>query len=208
MGAGAWGVRVGSREGEGQMSEAPDDFAALMQGVRAGSEEAARQLVERFGPRILRVVRRRLNPKLRSKFDSLDFQQDVWASFFADPSDKTFDRPEALAAFLATMARNKVLMAVRQRCQLQKYNVDREHSLDGSAAYAAHGVAGPDPTPSQLAVAQEKWDQLLKGHPPRYQRILILLRQGHTQVQISQQLGIDERSVRRIIRKLLPEALS
>ncbi len=190
------------------MSEVHDDFAALMQSVRAGSEEAARQLVERFGPRILRVVRRRLNPKLRSKFDSLDFQQDVWASFFADSSDKTFDRPEALAAFLATMARNKVLMAVRQRCQIQKYNVDREHSLDGSAAYEARGVAGPDPTPSQLAVAQEKWDQLLKGRPRRYQRILIMLRQGHTQVQISQQLGIDERSVRRIIQKLLPEALS
>ena len=190
------------------MSEGPEDFAALMQGIREGSDEAARQLVDRYGPHILRVVRKRLHPKLRSKFDSLDFQQDVWASFFAAQSGKTFDRPEALAAFLAAMARNKVLMAVRQRRQIQKYNVDREQSLDGSAAFEARGVAGQDPTPSQLAVAQEKWDQLLKGHPPRYQRILMLLRLGHTQVQISQQLGVSERMVRRVIRKLLPEALS
>lgn len=190
------------------MSEGPEEFAALMRGVREGSEEAAKQLVDRYGPRILWVVRKRLPPKLRSKFDSVDFQQDVWASFFAEQSGKTFDKPEALAAFLAKMARNKVLMAVRQRRQLQKYNVDREQSLDGSAAFAAHGVAGPGPTPSQLAVAQEKWDQLLKDHPPRYQRILMLLRLGHTQVQISQELGVSERMVRRVIRKLLPEALS
>lgn len=190
------------------MSEDQEDFTALMRGIREGSEEAAQQLVERYGPHILRVVRKRLHPKMRSKFDSLDFQQDVWASFFAEQSQKTFDRPEALAAFLAAMARNKVLMAVRQRRQIQKYNVDREHSLDGSAACEARDVAGPDPTPSQLAVAQEKWDQLLKGHPPRYQRILNLLRQGYTQVQIAQELGVSDRMVRRVIQKLLPGALS
>jgi RNA polymerase sigma-70 factor (ECF subfamily) len=190
------------------MDEGHEDFAALMQGIREGSEDAAKQLVERYGPHVLRVVRKRLNPKLRSKFDSSDFQQDVWASFFVGVSGRTFERPEALMAFLAKMARNKVLMAVRQRCQIQKYNVDREHSLDGSAACEARDKAGPDPTPSQLVVAQEKLDQLLKDHPPRYQRILILLSQGYTQVQISRELGVSERMVRRVIQKLWSEALS
>jgi len=37
------------------MSNGPEDFAALMRGIREGSEEAARQLVERYGPRILWV---------------------------------------------------------------------------------------------------------------------------------------------------------
>src|SRR5262249_36628315 len=88
----------------------PEDFTALMQRVRSGSQDAAQQLVEQYGQHILRVIRRMLHKKLRSKFDSLDFQQDVWASFFADQPQKTFDRPEALAAFLAKVARNKVLM--------------------------------------------------------------------------------------------------
>jgi RNA polymerase sigma factor (sigma-70 family) len=190
------------------MQTHPDDFTDLMQRVRAGSQEAARSLVEQYGDHILRVVRRRLHRKLRSKFDSLDFQQDVWASFFADQPQKTFERPEALAAFLAKLARNKVLMAVRQRCRLQKYNVHREHSLDGSAACQAGGVAAPEPTPSQLAVAREKWDQLLEGRPPRHQHILILLRQGYTHKQIAQELGVDERTVRRVVRKYGPGAAS
>jgi RNA polymerase sigma factor (sigma-70 family) len=182
-------------------------LTALMQGVRDGSQEAARQLVARYGNHILRVVRRTLHKKLRPKFDSADFQQDVWAAFFAEQPRKTFDRPEALAAFLARVARNKVLMAVRQRCRLQKYNVEREHSLDGSAAVTAGAAPARQPTPSQLAVAQETWDQLLEGRPPRQQRILILLRQGYTQEQIARELGVDERTVRRVVRKLAPEAL-
>ena len=59
------------------------EFALLMQSVREGSQEAARTLFERYGPHIRRVVRRKLHQKLRPQFDSVDFVQDVWASFFA-----------------------------------------------------------------------------------------------------------------------------
>jgi RNA polymerase sigma-70 factor (ECF subfamily) len=189
------------------MHEHLEEFTALMERVRAGSQEAAQLLVDQYGHHILRVVRRTLHKKLRSKFDSLDFQQDVWASFFADQPQKTFDRPEALAAFLAKLARNKVLMAYRKRCRFQRHNVNREHSLDGSAAYQAGNVAAREPTPSQRVMADEKWEQLLQGHPPRHQRILVLVRQGYTQQQIAQELDVDERTVRRVIRKLLPRAV-
>jgi DNA-directed RNA polymerase specialized sigma24 family protein len=147
------------------MSEDREEFAALMRRVRAGSPEAAELLVKRYGPHILRVVRRSLNSKLRSKFDSLDVQQDVWASFFAGQVKKPFDRPEALAAFLAKLARNKMLMLIRRRCRTEKYNVNREQSLQGSGGRQMAHVAARQPTPSQLAIAGEKWDQLLKGQP-------------------------------------------
>jgi RNA polymerase sigma-70 factor (ECF subfamily) len=190
------------------MQQQPEEFTSLMQRIRAGSEGAARLLVEQYGHHILRVVRRMLHKKLRSKFDSADFQQDVWASFFANQPQTTFDHPKALAAFLAKVARNKVLMAHRTRCRFQRHNVNREHSLDGSAAFQAEKVTGREPTPSQLAVAQEKWEQLLEGQPPRHQRILTLVRQGYTQQQIAQELGVDERTVRRVIRKVAPETLA
>ena len=183
-----------------------EDFEVLMRRVREGSPEAAEQLVTHYGPHILRVVRRSLNTKLRAKFDSLDVQQDVWASFFASKRKKQFERPEALAAFLAKLAKNKVLMLVRRRCQTQKYDINREQSLDSSGGRRVAHVAAPEPTPSQVAMAGEKWDQLVKGKPPRYQRLLLLLRQGYTQRQIADELGVDERTVRRVIRKLAPEA--
>ena len=58
------------------------DFPSLMQQISMGSEDAAWELVERYGELIRRAVRRVLNKKLRSKFDSLDFVQLVWSSFF------------------------------------------------------------------------------------------------------------------------------
>ena len=64
------------------MTDENDDFRRLMQRVRDGSEEAVWDLVSVYGEAIRRAVRRVLNRNLRSKFDSLDFVQLVWKSFF------------------------------------------------------------------------------------------------------------------------------
>jgi len=106
------------------------EFTQLMRRVREGSQDAARELVHRFGPHVLRVVRRRLHQALRSKFDPCDFEQEVWAAFFAMPPDRyMFDRPEQLNWFLAALANNKVVEAVRQRFLTKKFNVNRERGL-------------------------------------------------------------------------------
>src|SRR5438105_7785266 len=92
------------------------EFEALMAKVRAGSNDAARELVNRFGPQIRRVVHRRLNARLRARYDSLDFMQAMWASFFAGEVDSNrLDTPEKLVSFLSGVARHKVVDAYRRR---------------------------------------------------------------------------------------------
>src|SRR5437870_4945509 len=49
-----------------RMSVDRDEFKNLMQRVRDGSEDAARELLDRYGEHILRVVRRKLSRELRS----------------------------------------------------------------------------------------------------------------------------------------------
>jgi RNA polymerase sigma-70 factor (ECF subfamily) len=189
-----------------RMSADRDEFKNLMQRVRDGSEDAARELLDRYGEHILRVVRRKLSRELRSKFDSVDFVQAVWASFFVGaPKQRDFDRPQALIAFLVTLAQNKVIDAVRQRMQSQKYNINRERALDGSVSADAAGLAAREPTPSQVAVANDEWRRLLADLPARYQRMLELLRQGHTQKDIARELGVNEKTVRRVLDKLNEE---
>ena len=60
------------------MAKCDDNFRSLICHVREGSEDAAWDLVEQYGEAIRRAVRRALNERLRSKFDSLDFVQLVW----------------------------------------------------------------------------------------------------------------------------------
>jgi RNA polymerase sigma factor (sigma-70 family) len=185
------------------MAESHEKFRDLMERVRQGSQEAGQELYKLYGHHILHVVRRKLHAKLRPKFDSLDFVQDVWASFFADQlRQRTFATPEELIAFLAAVAQHKVVDAFRQRMQRQKYNLNREHSLDGSAAFHVEKLTGDDPTASQLAVANEAYDNLTTGQPDRYRRIVDLLRQGHTHQEIADTVGLNEKTIRRLVDKL------
>jgi RNA polymerase sigma factor (sigma-70 family) len=191
------------------MAETQTDFQRLMVGVRAGNEESVRLLLERYKPPLFRVIRRRLHRELRSQCDSEDVLQSVWSSFFAIPARQfEFEDPAALKAYLVDMACNKVVEAIRRRLGTQKRNLNREKSLHGSAAAEAQTLRARTPTPSQVVMAKERWAHLIEGRPARHQRILLLLRQGKTQSEIAAELGITDRTVRRLIRELQPESPS
>jgi RNA polymerase sigma factor (sigma-70 family) len=186
------------------MPEVVGDFGALMEGVRQGSPEAARQLVTKCGPHILRMVRRRMNVKMRARFDSADFVQSVWASFFAkQPENIKFDKPEALVVYLVQMAHNKVIEEMRDRMLRPKNNVNREHSLEGSAAYEAGMVVCRQPRPSQVFVAQETYERMMEKLDPRTQAIVERLREGRMHQEIANEFGVTTKTVQRVLHKLL-----
>ncbi len=194
------------RQGEG-MTEHQDDFSRLFQEMREGSETATQELIARYGTHILRVVRQRLHRALRPRFDSQDFVQAVWASFFAvSPDQRVFTRPDEMLYFLTQIARNKVVDAVRQRLKTQKHNVNRECSFDPDSPVQIEGVAGPQPTPSQIVIAQEEWHRLVDNQPEHYQRILQMLREGHARQEVAKELDLNEKTVRRVLRKLSPRS--
>jgi RNA polymerase sigma-70 factor (ECF subfamily) len=178
------------------------DFRSLMKQISEGSEEAAWTIVEQYGELIRRAVRRVLNKKLRSKFDSLDFVQLVWSSFFrARNRLDRFEHPEQLAAFLMTIARNKVGMEVRRRLQTEKYNLNKEYSLDAPSMIHRE-ISDTKPLPIDVAVARERWNRLLSGQPNHYRRIIKLRLQGRTYQNIANMMEIDESTVRRFLNKL------
>jgi RNA polymerase sigma-70 factor (ECF subfamily) len=174
-----------------------------MQQVRAGSQEAAWELIERYGPHIQRAVRRRLHASLRSKFDSIDFVQSVWASFFTSRNQAVqFDTPESLIAFLAALARNKVVDEFRRRVQTEKHDITRERALHEDIDVSPESVPGPEATPSQVAVARERWNRLVDQQPEHYRQIIQLRFEGKTQEEIAREIGVNERTVRKILERL------
>lgn len=184
----------------GQNSE----FAMLMERLQAGCQQSARLLMSRYGPHILLAVRRRLHPRLRTQFDSLDFMQDVWASFFTDvPTRRTFERPEALIAYLTKMARNKVSETARDRLERKKRNMNRELSMQKSLDQV-NAVPANIPTPSEIVMGREEWNLLLDNLPPVYRLILSLVRQGKDIARIAKEANVSEKTVRRVIKSKLP----
>jgi DNA-directed RNA polymerase specialized sigma24 family protein len=180
----------------------PDlEFARLMEQVRSGCPEAARRVFERYATKISMVVRRRLPQQLRNLYDTLDFTQDVWASFFHIPADRyTFANPEELIAFLTRLADYKVVETVRRRLRTARNGCPLPLDDVGSTTDTAP-VAHVD-TPSQQVMAQECWQKLVHDLLPRHKEILERLALGHTHQEVADQLGTHTKEIQRLLRRL------
>jgi RNA polymerase sigma factor (sigma-70 family) len=182
----------------------PGEFERLIDGVREGSQEAAWDLLERIGPHVHRIVRRMLNRELRSKFDSMDFVQSVWASFFVNRRQIAgFTRPDQLIGFLVIMARNKVVSEHRRRILAVRHDVRREKPADEIPAVEETQV-DPEPSPSEFAIARECWHKIVDGQPELHRQIVLRRYMGDTHEEIAEMLGINRRTITRVLHRLLP----
>ena len=187
-----------------------NEFESLLKQVQDGSESAAWSLVETYGPHILRSVRRLLDNRLRRRLDSQDFVQAVWASVFAKPQKLVAMRqPGELIAYLAVITRNTVIEEARRQKTTQKRAMSRECSLNDSVTTpAGHDQRSSQPTPSEVAIAREQWERMSQNQPEHYRRIIVLRLNGHTYQSIADELGLSERTVRRVLDQLLHSRVS
>jgi len=188
------------------MYDEAKEFAGLMQRVERGDQQAAWELLEAYGSHLQRYVRRSLSREMRTRFDSVDFVQVVWASFFREPEKmRRITSPAELMAYLATLARNKVVTEVRKEVHTQKRDLRREIRLDAVHDKDQRELASRDPTPSAVAMFRERWDRLVDGQPPHVRRIVELRFAGATYTEIAEQLHIHERTARKAIERLVDD---
>ncbi|MDB5313629.1 MAG: polymerase sigma factor [Gemmataceae bacterium] len=175
-------------------------FSQLIGQFQAGDHAALAALYAEYGGLVREAVRRRLPDRLRKEYDSLDFAQDVWASFCHLPPGKHhFATPEDLGGFLVRVAHNKVIDVCRRRLGTQGYDVTREQPLVRAADGADVPVPDRQPTPSQWAIAAERWAEIAAALPAQHVAVIERLREGFTQQEVAAMAGITDRTVRRIV---------
>jgi RNA polymerase sigma-70 factor (ECF subfamily) len=177
-------------------------FEAAFARACQGSEEDLRQLLHDYGAYIQRVVRSRLDMRLRPKFDSLDFVQMVWASFFAEPGALLrFNNPKQLLKYLAIMARHKVVDEERRRLSdNNRYRATGEQFLGERDSEVAERRSD---SPSQCAIARERLQLLESTNCQQEREIMRLRMKGLSYIEIASKLNINERTVRKIVDRLL-----
>jgi|SRR5579864_1857720 len=179
-----------------------DDIGVFLGRIKDGDEDAARELLARYEAEVRLVVRRQLPRLLRSRFDSLDFLQSVWGSFFqrirTGPAD--FEDSRHLVAFLARAAKNKVIDEYR-RAASQKHDMHREESIwpDG---HSPRELADNVDSPSEVVQAREVFRQLRELLPADRRNILELKAEGLSSREIGDRLGVSERTVQRVLEDL------
>ncbi len=182
----------------------PSDLPRFLVRIQEGDEAAARELLARYESEVRLVVRRQLPRLLRSRFDSLDFMQSVWGSFFrrvrTAEGPAEFEDSRHLIAFLARAAKNKVIDEYR-RAASQKQNMHREEPLWGEGGQPKE-VPGAIDSPSQIAQAHEVLGRLRELMPEDRRQVLELKAAGLSSRDIGERLGISERTVQRVLEDL------
>jgi RNA polymerase sigma-70 factor (ECF subfamily) len=167
----------------------------LLEKLAHGESEAAERVFREYEPFLRAMVRRRLTPMLRAKFDSMDVVQSVWANVLDGYRDagRRFTGQEHLRAFLVRITYNHFA----NHCRRNRLALEHEQPFteDNSPAHPACD----QPRPSQVAQADELWSTLMDLCPPAHRQILELKGQGVPLAEIADRTGLHESSVRRIL---------
>ncbi len=175
-----------------QTAEAPESWLARL---NEGDADAVERLFLTYETYLRITVRRRLGPQLRSKVDSGDIVQSVFADVLGGlrKSGWKFSGPEQLRGFLRRIACRRVA----DRYQQHRRTLGRERTLEEGRPEGL--PTSPAPRPSQVAQGREFGDRVLEACPPNHQEIVRLRMNGYTMREIAERTGLHEGSVRRAL---------
>jgi RNA polymerase sigma factor (sigma-70 family) len=175
-----------------------DETIELMGLLGRGDDAAAAEVFRSYEPYLRMVVRQRLTPRLRAKFDSVDIVQSVWADVVDHLRDREqrFDSPAHLRNFLVRATLNRFIDRIRSH----RRAVEHERPLISDAAGAV--AESRAPAPSAVEQAEDLWRRMLDLCPPAHRDLLKMKRQGLPASEIAARTGLNPGSVRRILAKL------
>jgi RNA polymerase sigma factor (sigma-70 family) len=165
--------------------------------ANANGGVALKALIDEYAGPLLRVIRARLRRNnLRSQYDSADFLQRTRVKLEqCDLASKHFETADQFLAYMIRVAQNEIGQAAR------KQHVP-ERSLDGLTAAEQQQMTAHDPQPDDIAVADEMWRNALAKLDRSHRGIAWMLRDEYMEVEIAKKLGISDRTVRRVLKKL------
>ncbi len=164
------------------------NFADFIRRVRAGDDQAARELVERYEAVIRREVRMRMrDPRLASQVEWTDVCQSVMASFFVRAASGQFDleQPDQLMRLLVVMTRHK-LSNQRRRNQADRRDYRR---LEACSPEFLDARSQEAPSPSRMIAGRELLEEFRRRLSDEERQVADLRGLGHEWAEIAGQLG-------------------
>jgi RNA polymerase sigma-70 factor (ECF subfamily) len=198
---GAVAIQRSAPEGTTVVTIANDSFHDFLARLRARDGDAARELFRRFTGQLITLARRRLDGPLRHKVDSEDVVQSTYKSFFRryGEGELDFANWNSLWGLLTLITLRKCADRVAYHLA-ERRDAAREAPAppDSQVGALPCEALGREPTPDEAAVLAETVERLFAGLDADERPIVELSLQGHSTREISEQLDVPERTVRRV----------
>ena len=179
-------------------------FRQIMIDLKAGDQEAAETVFQRFTGKLLKLARSRLDAQLKQKIDPEDVLQSVFRSFFRRQENNEFDLDgwDELWALLVAITVRKCCKQARH-FRSKKRDVSKEESPqltdDESEEFTEWKLVSHEPTPEQAILLTEMLDELMRPFDKQGQTIISMRLQGYSEKEISTEINRTERTVRRVL---------
>lgn len=179
--------------------------------AKEGDAAAVNQLCDVYGERVRRMIRFRLDRRLRPKLDSVDVVQDVLILALGRLQDFSYSNEGDFLRWLSRIAENK-LRDIWDQFHAGKRDIHKEipfRKEGGNTAGDALGAAEPvgETTPSVIMRKKEALDKLEKALDqlkPQYKEIIVLKRiEGLSHAEIAARLGTSARAVRMLLARAM-----
>jgi len=151
--------------------------------AKEGDQPAVEQLCRIYGERVRRIIRLRIDRKLRPKIDSVDVVQDALILAMAGLKNFTYRNEGDFLRWLSKIAENK-LHDILDKFHAEKRDIRREipfKKVETKIEEGSVGIAGPlqTTTPSVLLSRKEQYDRLeraIDDLKPEYREVIFLSR--------------------------------
>lgn len=162
-----------------------DAFPEVFERARLGDRDALATMYRLYLPRISGVVRRRLPPALRSKYDTMDLAQSVFVDVMRGLPQILDQGERAFLGLLTMRVENKVRDKLRRHLGRSGRRAEERLGTGAEPPAAGAGDAGPDGVDEF-----DKLRRMLDAVDPREREILRLHAQGASFARIASELAL------------------
>jgi len=186
-----------------------------LRGDQTQHEPARVKIWDRYESTLLALVHKQLSARVRQRVEADDVAQDAYASFCRRFSNGQFviDDRDDLLKLLTTITRNKAISAARgetaKRCDVRR---EQGQAIESdSAPNPLDRIPDPgaaSPAESLMFIDEIEWLLAQLHSKPVFKKILSMKISGLSNRQISEKVGLSDRTVQRKLHLLYAKLLN
>lgn len=182
------------------------EWDAIIKGLRRGDAEVVAHFYRRYGEPLQAIADRKIGEQLRRRIDASDVVQSAMRTFFRRAHEGRVELGDSeklwnlLCAITLTKVREQARFHRRNRRDVQRESP--ASAVDESGLLPIERVPHHEPTPDVVAEFRDQLQFLMDAMDDEERQVLACKLQDCTNDETASQMGISERSVRRILSRL------